>query len=102
MRRAALLASAAALGAYAAWIEPRRLVVRREELTLPGWPAELDGLRLGVMTDLHAGMPHAGLDAVERAAETLAGERPDLVCLLGDFIDRQALLARPINTVALA
>ena len=53
------------------------------------------------MTDLHAGMPYAGLDAVERAAETLAGERPDVVCLLGDFIDRQALLARPINTVTL-
>src|SRR5829696_5564958 len=101
MRRAALLASAAALTAYAAWIEPRRLVVRREEMTLPRWPAEVDGLRVGVMTDLHAGMPHAGLDAVQRAAEGLAAERPDLVCLLGDFVDRQAMVARPINTVAL-
>ena len=73
----------------------------REELTLPRWPAALDGLRVGVLTDIHAGMPHAGLDAVERAAETLAAERPDLVCLLGDFIDRRALFARPVNTEAL-
>ena len=73
----------------------------REELTLPRWPAELDGLRVGVLTDLHAGMPHVGLDAVERAAETLAAERPDVVCLLGDFIDRRALFARPVDTVAL-
>ena len=50
---------------------------------LPAWPAALDGLRVGVLTDLHAGMPHAGLDAVERAAEALTAERPDLVCLLG-------------------
>jgi predicted MPP superfamily phosphohydrolase len=83
-------------------VEPRRLVVRHEELTLPRWPAALDGLRVGVMTDLHSGMPHAGLDAIERAAATLAAERPDVVCLLGDFIDRQALFARPVNAEALA
>jgi uncharacterized protein len=83
-------------------VEPRRLVVRREELTLPGWPSALDGLRVGVMTDLHSGMPHAGLDAIERAADTLAAERPDVVCLLGDFIDRRALFARPFDAEALA
>ena len=76
--------------------------MRREELTLPRWPAALDGLRVGVMTDLHSGMPHAGLDAIERAADTLAAERPDVVCLLGDFIDRRALFARPVNADALA
>jgi uncharacterized protein len=76
--------------------------VQREELTLPRWPAALDGLRVGALTDLHSGMPHAGLDAVERAADALAAERPDLVCLLGDFIDRRALFARPINATALA
>lgn len=96
-----MAAAAAALGVWSAWVEPRRLVVLREELTLPGLPAALDGLRVGVLTDIHAGMPHAGLDAVERATETLAAERPDLVCLLGDFIDRRAVLARPVNTSAL-
>ena len=94
-------AALAALGVWAAWIEPRQLRVRREELTLPQWPPELDGLRLGVLTDLHAGMPHVGLDAVGRAAEALAAERPDLVCLLGDFIDRRAIFARPVDAGAL-
>jgi predicted MPP superfamily phosphohydrolase len=69
---------------------------------LPGWPAELDGLRVGALADLHSGMPHAGLDAVGRAAEALAAEAPDVVCLLGDFIDRRALFARPIDAEALA
>jgi predicted MPP superfamily phosphohydrolase len=77
-------------------------VVRREELRLERWPAALDGFRVGVLTDLHSGMPHAGLDAVERAAEALTAERPDLVCLLGDFIDRRAVFARPISPDALA
>ena len=57
-------AAAAALGAWSLWFEPRRLVVRREQLVLPAWPAALDGLRVGLLSDLHAGMPHAGLDAV--------------------------------------
>jgi predicted MPP superfamily phosphohydrolase len=70
--------------------------VRREELTLPRWPAALDGLRVGVVTDLHTGMPYAGVDAAERAAQALAAERPDLVCLLGDFVDRQAIFARAV------
>ena len=76
-------------------------MVRREELVLPRWPAALDGLRLGVLTDLHAGMPHVGLDAVGRVAEAIAAERPDLVLLLGDFIDRRALFARPVDAAAL-
>jgi hypothetical protein len=96
------VAAAAALGAYSLWIEPRRLIVRREELVLPAWPAALDGLRVGVMTDLHAGMPHAGLDAVARASDALQAERPDLICLLGDFIDRRAFFSRPVDARALA
>ena len=71
-------AAAAALGAWSLWFEPRRLVVRREQLVLPAWPAALDGLRVGLLSDLHAGMPHAGLDAVSRAADALTAERPDL------------------------
>jgi uncharacterized protein len=46
-------------------------------------------------------MPHVALDAVSRAAEALAAEEPDLVCLLGDFIDRRAVFARPVNTTTL-
>jgi predicted MPP superfamily phosphohydrolase len=94
-------AAAVALGAWSLWIEPRRLVVRREELVLPAWPAALDGLRVGLLADLHAGMPHAGLDAVGRAADALMAEQPDLVCLLGDFVDRRSPLARPIDADAL-
>jgi predicted MPP superfamily phosphohydrolase len=69
---------------------------------LPAWPAALDGLRVGLLSDLHAGVPHATLDAVSRAVETVQAEGPDLVCLLGDFIDRSATFARPVDPDALA
>jgi len=83
----ALALGAAALAAYAGWVEPRRLVVRRDTLPLPRWPASLAGLRIGVMTDLHAGVVHAGEATVGRWVERMNAERPDLVLLGGDFTD---------------
>ena len=90
MRAAAALAGAAAL-AWAGWIEPRRLVTVRRRLELPRWPAALDGVRLGVLSDIHSGAPHAGPRAIARAVERLNAERPDVVMLLGDYIDAHPL-----------
>jgi uncharacterized protein len=84
---AAGVVAGAGLAAYAGWIEPRRLVVREVELALPHWPARLDGLRAGVMSDLHAGVPHAGLDAIGRAVDALNAREPDVHLLLGDYLD---------------
>jgi predicted MPP superfamily phosphohydrolase len=96
VRRAATgagLAAAAGLAAWAGWLEPRRLVVRRETLPLRHWPASLDGLRVGVMSDVHGGVPHMGRAAVARAVARLNAEAPDLVLLLGDYIDASPLWA---------
>ena len=90
MRRVAL-AAAAALAAYAGWIEPRRLVVRESRLELPHWPARLAGLRAGLMTDFHAGAPHAGPRAIERWVAAMNEARPDIVLLGGDFADAHFL-----------
>jgi predicted MPP superfamily phosphohydrolase len=89
--RVALLAAGAALAAWAGWIEPRRLVLRRETLYLRGWPRRLDGLRAGVIADLHGGVPHMGRTAIARAVATLAAESPDIVLLLGDYVDASPL-----------
>jgi predicted MPP superfamily phosphohydrolase len=89
--RPAAIAAAAALAAWAGWIEPRRLVLRRETLHLAGWPRELDGLRAGVMADLHSGVPHMGRGAIARAVARLAAESPDILLLLGDYVDASPL-----------
>ena len=85
--RAALALGAAGLAAYAGWFEPRRLVVRHDALALPRWPPSLAGLRVGVLTDLHAGVAHAGEAAIARWVERMNGETPDIVLLGGDFTD---------------
>ena len=84
-------AAAAAAALWAGWIEPRRLVTVRRTLELPRWPQELDGLRVGLLTDLHAGAPHADLAQIARAVERLNAERPDMTLLLGDFVDSHPL-----------
>ena len=86
MRRLAVAAAAAA-AVYAGWVEPRRLVTVHRRLELPRWPREHDGLRIGLLSDLHAGVPHAGLSQIARAVERLNDEAPDATLLLGDYVD---------------
>jgi hypothetical protein len=87
--RAALGAGAATAAAayWIAWHEPRRLVVTELTLRPAGWPLALDGLRVGLMSDLHAGMGHTNPARVREAVELLNARRPDVVCLLGDYVD---------------
>jgi len=93
---AAVLGLLAGLLVWAAWVEPRRLVVRRRTLRLPRWPAELDGLRVALVSDLHAGAPQVGPRAVARVVRAVRRRRVDLVLLLGDFVDPDGTLARPV------
>lgn len=104
-RRAAAVAgglAVAALGLRAAWIEPRRMVVRHRELRLPRWSSALDGLRVAVVADLHAGAPHVDERKVERIVERVNRERPDLVALLGDYVDHEVPLGKPVEPEAVA
>ena len=88
--------TAAGLAAWAGWIEPRRLVVRDYDLALPHWPERLSGLRAGVVSDLHAGVPHAGLDKIRRAVDALNEREPDIHLLLGDYLDASQFLRREL------
>jgi uncharacterized protein len=99
----AIAAAAAAAGAvYAGWIEPRRLVTVHRTLELPRWPAALNGLRLGLLSDLHSGAPYAGLKAIARAVARLNEEAPDAMLLLGDYIDAHPLWGGRIAPEAIA
>jgi uncharacterized protein len=62
-----------------------RLRVNRQTLALERWP--FDGLRVALVSDLHAGGPGIGLTAVEAVVARVNAERPDLVALLGDYTD---------------
>jgi predicted MPP superfamily phosphohydrolase len=80
-------AAAVAAGAWVAWWEPRRLVVEEVVLRLPRWTDDVDGLRVAVLSDLHGGVPYAGVAAIARWVDRANGLAPDLVLLGGDFVD---------------
>jgi predicted MPP superfamily phosphohydrolase len=90
----------AGLAIRALWLEPRSLALRREDVAVPGW--QHDGLRVAVISDLHTGAPHTGLDRVERIVELLWAERPDLVALLGDYVDQHVALGTDVAPEAVA
>ena len=98
---AAALAGAS-VAARALWFEPRRIVVRELDLGLPRWPAPLDGLKVAMVSDLHAGGPHIDLDRVERVADVVAGLRPDLFALLGDYLDPEVTFGGRIEPEPIA
>lgn len=100
--RVAAAAGAAGVAAWSGWTEPRRLVVRHDVLTLRYWPEALDGLRLGAISDIHAGVPHMGLRAIARAVDRLAAESPDLVVLLGDYVDASAMFGNRLTPEVVA
>jgi predicted MPP superfamily phosphohydrolase len=90
------------LAAWALWIEPQRLVVRRAELELPRWPRPLAGLRVALISDLHVGSPFWDLAALSRLVERANAERPDLVLLGGDFLINGVAGGRPFAPEAIA
>ncbi|GAA5016734.1 metallophosphoesterase [Terrabacter aeriphilus] len=55
-------------------------------VTRPGLPAELDGLRVALVTDLHVG-PVRDAGFTRRVVEQVNAQRPDVVVLGGDLVD---------------
>jgi predicted MPP superfamily phosphohydrolase len=62
--------------------------LRVRELSLPGLPPELDGLRIAHLSDFHLGVPSRGRRAVARAVDWVAERQPDLVAITGDLLSR--------------
>ena len=79
----ALLVAPFLVALWAFGIEPGMLVVRHLRMELPGWKSDL---RVAVISDLHIGSPHVGLDKLQTIVERTNAENPALVVLLGDFV----------------
>jgi uncharacterized protein len=73
------------LGGYAFGIEPRRLSVTPYAFTPKNWPRNLK-LRVAVVTDLHICDPWMSLDRVREIVGVTNGLAPDVIVMLGDFV----------------
>ncbi len=82
-------AAAGALGAYALLVEPLWLQTTRTRVHLRGLHPDLEGFRIALLTDLHAG---AGtpLSLVRRAQRAAMLARPDLIAITGDLVEDDA------------
>ncbi len=63
--------------------------VHEHEVTLPRLPPALDGLRIGVMADIHA-TPVNNAVYVQGLVDRLNAAQPDMVLLPGNLIDGDA------------
>jgi predicted MPP superfamily phosphohydrolase len=79
----AALALVAGVAIWAFAIEPNRLVVHREELAV----AVARPLRVALLSDLHAGGRFIDAAKVHAVVEAVASEKPDLILLLGDYLN---------------
>jgi predicted MPP superfamily phosphohydrolase len=93
-----LFCGAAGSFANGFWIEPSRLSVTREEISCARLPDALDGLRIGVMADIHY-KPEQDEALLEEAVATMNREKPDLIALPGDFMDSDPSVIAPMLRV---
>lgn len=89
---------------YSRFVEPGRLRVTHRRISIPRLPANLEGLKIVHLADLHIkgeGKPFA-LQMARRAVAMTLAEEPDLVCVTGDvgqasrFIPVAAEALRPL------
>jgi predicted MPP superfamily phosphohydrolase len=70
----------------AAVLTPRRFRLHEVPLAVPGWPGSLDGLRVALIGDVHAGAPWVDLARVRSVVDAVVAAGPDLVLLVGDHV----------------
>jgi uncharacterized protein len=68
--------------------EPLRPQFVQVELCLPRLPVELDGLRIGQISDIHLGLPFSTRN-LKWAMAQMQREQPDLIVLTGDQVMRK-------------
>ena len=92
----------AVLGVWAFALEPASLRVRETTLRLDRWPAELDGLRVAVLADLHTGSPWNGERNLRRVVRETNSAAPDLVLVAGDLVIQGVVGGRFVSPEASA
>ena len=67
-------------------IEPNRLVVLQEVVTIANWPKELDGLKVAVISDIHVGSWGVDDRKLRLIIERTNQQQPAMIVILGDFM----------------
>ena len=78
-------------------VEPGRLVVREQTIQLDNWPHELDGLRMAVLSDIHADDWFIDDKKLRTIVERTNQLRPELIVILGDYMASNGNVTRRVE-----
>ncbi len=76
-----------ALAAFGAIVERTNFQVKEVVLPVPGLHPDLEGLRIGQLSDLHVS-PYLSVRELGRAVDMMNELRPNLIAVTGDLITR--------------
>ena len=71
---------------WAFFIEPNRLVVREETIAIDNWPRALDGFKIAVISDIHAGGSFIDDKKLHLIVDRTNQLHPELIVILGDYM----------------
>ena len=74
---------------YGYFIEPQRLVVRRETLAIKGWNPAFNNFKIVAVSDIHGGSNGASAANIQRVVREANARNADLIVLLGDYVSQQ-------------
>lgn len=91
LTKAALIATTIPFGtmAYGIISGAHDYRIRRVKVNLPNLPKSFDGLRIGHISDIHAGSFY-NKTAVKGGVQMLMNEKPDLIFFTGDLVNNEA------------
>ncbi|MBO6102470.1 MAG: metallophosphoesterase [Opitutales bacterium] len=70
------------------------LHTQETEIPAPHWTKELSNLKIALASDLHCGGSAASLRLLKKTVAEINAQKPDIVFLLGDFVNRNANISR--------
>jgi predicted MPP superfamily phosphohydrolase len=76
---------------WAFWFEPSSFITTKTNIKLRQWPTNCDGLKIAVLSDLHVGSPHNGIDNLAKVVDATNKTHPDLILLAGDFVIHEVI-----------
>lgn len=74
---------------WGVFIEPNRLVLHQETITIDGWPKGLDNLKIAVLSDIHVGSSFIDDKKLRLIVERTNQLQPEMIVILGDYMSGQ-------------